>query len=1098
MAANLGDTGGSLENVKKSHRILVEKAIANGENIPLEVLADYPDLVPKKPLAILGDKPKAKAKPKVKPSEVKIDIAEQDKQIEKITKKMDDKKVTYEIFKNEDGIVHIKGKSPAGKPLNITVFADGSSTTGISGKDGKLVESDKKASVNTEEVPSHFQGTPTGIGIVAPGFKQRSNTTYKGFEFEEATLEERYKASHGVPKKTWIEKQKENIREVINMSTRTFRNVPPTEKNSEFIKEMVQYPKLKNLSSDETIRILDDITYDLSKDTFNVFSRKVLLDDLSEEVIKGNLLPGGFTPESVAKELVRIQPYIIHEVEAALAKREKHWDAIKTDYIKGMAEIGIDVSDKFNRKNYFRHQVLEYMQAKNILGEGNKMKTPTNRGFSKERKGTEMDINTDYLQAEYEVMGQMIHDKQVAQMIGRIKGKYDVSEELKVEAKKLREEAKAKGEELKITWQDMLPEGYSLWQPREGNAFHFADSLPDKMVQELQSGLATEISVKVEDLKKVMALGGKYKEYAIPSEIADKLNELYKTTEKNVLSKASKKILGGWKQWVLTINPLGVIKYNIRNAAGDIDASMLEPGVLKFSAQSAREVYSAMKSGVYTVGLKEFRDLGGFEDLTIAQEIGDVNKTGPFDRFKEKKGLPNLFKAYTGVTSNVTNYRESILRYAAFMYYKKALAQGKIKYGTSNPALVKGLTSNTDKAYKLSKDLLGAYDEISETGQVLRDHWIPFFSWIEVNFKRYTQAFKNAASSDIAKEQLSSKGKNTNTFNTVAQVGKNLGSTTNKALLVTTMLALWNATMHSEDEDSLPTSARETPHIILGSDDEGRVVYFNRLGSFSDYLDWFSLDNIQLDIKDIEKGRKTIKDQLIGMAKAPVNKFANSITPFVKVPAELISGKKLYPDVFNTSTIRNKAQYLAQSASVGVEYNRIVGLPMLGGIQDDMSNAIVYKSDPKAAAYNNTLDVKRKFEATKGKEPTSTYATTPKSNALYYYKLALKYKDEKSASKWVKKYAELGGTVKGLEASLEFLNPLKGYEPTEYEKLHPTYKNVYAKVQEKESLYNEFMSSLDVKEKEQLNLAIDYYNDLVNASDSNQLQNAIDRYGISK
>ena len=1022
-------------------------------------------------------------------------IEKQNKEIARITKKMDDKKVKYQLYKNEDGIVHIKGKSPTGNALNITVFANGENSSGVMGKEGKLIN---------DEVPAHLKGRTTKLESKQSGpnpsglnfnirrtdsdvnSENQINNNSK-YEFADEELARRYNDSHGVEEKTRISKIKSSVEEVVNMSTRTFRNIESNEKNSEFIKEMVQYPKLKNLASDDTIRILDDVTYGLNKNTFNTFSRKVLLDDLLEEVNSDHLLPLGFTPESVKSELLRIEPYITNEVREALDKRTKYWDTIKDEYVNAMGEMGIDISTKFNRKNYFRHQVLEYINVKNaaanaIKGEGNKLKTPLNRGFSKERAGTTMDINTDYLQAEYEVMAQMVHDKAVAQMIVRIKNNYDISDTLKAEAKKLRAEAKSKGEELKIVWTDLLPEGHSVWQPREGNAFISVNTLSEKMINDLTEGLADEINVKAGDIKKAMAMGGKYKQYVIPTEIANKLDELYKITEKNVLSKGSKKILGAWKQWVLTINPLGVVKYNIRNMVGDLDAVMLEPGVVKYSSRSAREVYAAMKNGVYTKDLKEFRDVGGFEDLTIAQEIGDVNKAMPFDRFKDKKSLPNLFKKYTDTTSSVSNYRESILRYASFLYYKQALTDGKVKYGASNPKLVKGLHSTQDKAYKLSKDLLGAYDEISETGQVLRDHWIPFFSWVEVNFKRYTQAFKNAGSKDIAIEQLENKGKNSNAVNVALKRLSNLGTTSSKAMIMTVMLMLWNALMHPDDEDKLPNSARDTPHIILGNDKDGKIIYFNRLGSFSDYLDWFSLDNIQLDISDIQKGRKTIKEQLISMAQAPVNKIVNSITPFVKVPAEFMAGKKTYPDVFNMSTIRNKPQYLAQSASLGVLYNRLMSIPMQGGIGDDMQNAIVYKSDPKLSAYYNVLDLKSNFEKQRGKEPSSTYATTPKSNALYYYKLSLKYDDEKTAEKWLNKYIELGGTSKGMDASMAFLNSLHGYEATEYQELHPNYKNVAPKLEEKSKLLNDFTSSLTPKEKEQLELAKQYYNELVNAS----------------
>src|SRR5690606_21167351 len=36
-----------------------------------------------------------------------------------------------------------------------------------------------------------------------------------------------------------------------------------------------------------------------------------------------------------------------------------------------------------------------------------------------------------------------------------------------------------------VTWEDIIPEGYTTWQPREGNVFFFADSIPSRYAEEL-------------------------------------------------------------------------------------------------------------------------------------------------------------------------------------------------------------------------------------------------------------------------------------------------------------------------------------------------------------------------------------------------------------------------------------------------------------------------------------------------------------------------------------------------------------------------------------------------------------------------------------
>ena len=39
-----------------------------------------------------------------------------------------------------------------------------------------------------------------------------------------------------------------------------------------------------------------------------------------------------------------------------------------------------------------------------------------------------------------------------------------------------------------LTWEDVIPEGYVAWQPRDGRAFYRAQALPEQMVEELLSG----------------------------------------------------------------------------------------------------------------------------------------------------------------------------------------------------------------------------------------------------------------------------------------------------------------------------------------------------------------------------------------------------------------------------------------------------------------------------------------------------------------------------------------------------------------------------------------------------------------------------------
>jgi hypothetical protein len=85
---------------------------------------------------------------------------------------------------------------------------------------------------------------------------------------------------------------------------------------------------------------------------------------------------------------------------------------------------------------------------------------------------------------------------------------------------------------------------------------------------------------------------------------------------------------------------------------------------------------------------------------------------------------------------------------------------------------------------------------------------------------------------------------------------------------------------------------------------------------------------------------------------------------------------------------------------------------------------------------------------------------TDKSNAMYYYKQALKYGDLKAAEKYLKKYLTpineggFGGTYKGLKESIKRAHPLDG-------------------IAQKDR--SEFMKTLSPKERQTLAYGIKWY-----------------------
>jgi len=865
----------------------------------------------------------------------------------------------------------------------------------------------------------------------APPVKKAVEGAPEAFKFSDETAEQLFKEGKGIKEKTIFEKTKDTIGEVATEFRRTFGELPETPEFAEAKRILLQTQKAKALSQDEAIRALDNITLPLKSTTdLDIFTKKLLLDDAMED-IGNDIAPAlGLTKEGVQRDLKDIEKFMTPQIKEALETRGKELKRVTDDYIKSMKDVGLDLTDRFKKENYFRHQVLDHYDAntRGTVGVGKSLKTPKERGFAKGRTGKGVNINTNYFEAEYEVMSQMMHDAQVAKRISEIKANYDITDTLKKQAK-----------EQGVKVNELIPEGYREWQPRDGEIFFTANTIPEAQANKLLEGALGELNVSADDIRQVLAVGPKRPSYIIPDEIAKTLDNFFIPKKRTALEKLAKPLLSKWKGWVLTGNPFSVAKYNIRNFTGDIDPVIsANPSSLKRVAKSKDEIWKAIKGGEFTPELKEYYNRGGFQATLAAQELGDVKKLEPFKRFKKDKTLIEKLiqpvkgtkDAYVNLTRDITDAREGVLRYATYLDYLDQMQKsgGTPKnFGASKKANVMALKDIRDRAYKLSNDLLGNYDEISEAGKRIRESLIPFYSFMEVNAKRYLNLVNNQVI-DPARELKMAKS-----LTGVAKITPKVASKIVKGVIAlnafTIMVNLWNQGVEKitgEDlSEKLPEDVRNRSHILLGQDKEGRPIYFTRVGALQDFTDWFGLDTAPSDLKDVLNNRMTIKEWATNVAKSPVNKIASGITPAIKTPVELLTRKNFYPDVFNPRTARERDVQLASSLQLADIYRKIAGKPSKPW-KDILQKAVVYTNDPNQSAYYEINSAKYRFNEKKKGKREFGFADNPKSNALYNYKIARRYGDKVAEEKYLQLYFDNGGSEKGLATSERSFNPLYG------------------------------------------------------------------------
>jgi hypothetical protein len=310
------------------------------------------------------------------------------------------------------------------------------------------------------------------------------------------------------------------------------------------------------------------------------------------------------------------------------------------------------------------------------------------------------------------------------------------------------------------------PKGYTTWQPDEGKLLFTVKTIPEHVIDRMMAKIATEgagtISAEelmgaLQSLRSMLAVGGLKYQMVLPEELAASLNSLRDEDAEGLFDALVAVPLSWWKRWVL-INPRRVIKYNLNNLSGDLDAIIAgNPSVVKKLPQAISELWQVMVKGeTPSDRYREAVERGVFDSGLSAQEIPDINYLSEFESLMNpekftKEPVRFVLSPFVKIwraLNKYTQFRENWMRYAAYLDYVEKLEAGEsmkeIGYGASSREMVDAVADNKDKAALLARDLVGDYGAISHFGKGIRRKVIPFYSWVEINTKRYWRLGINA------------------------------------------------------------------------------------------------------------------------------------------------------------------------------------------------------------------------------------------------------------------------------------------------------------------------------------------------------------------
>lgn len=913
--------------------------------------------------------------------------------------------------------------------------------------------------------------------------------------------------------------------------TRHWRAMPNSPRFADVSQQLRKLEAAPDAAMESSVRYLRELVGTMNAEEYDLFSRKVVLDDLSWDAGEGRDLPFGFTPTTLkaARQNVDAQVALNPKLIRAMRDRKFHNQQI-TD---AMVRTGVLTADQVKNPAYFRHIVLDYARNEAALARSpTKVKSP----YWAKRMGSTMDINANLLEAELDWLQKAKIDTVTAETLEWIKdsplnqreqlrqrardenkAKIDriiannpaarkedawfrsniargfqmVQEELEagnitnipphLEAQAASIESGSRAGEppyafmawvldhnkpgamgagmvlkyagLRKQWRRKTlgdsyvdpedvkglvshykPEGMAAFQPIEGRHLFTAKTISESALDMFVTKLGdtaspgldrTELQAALGSVRNQLVVGGDRYTMVIPEELAATLEEFGDRRGEGMVAQVFGGLQAAWKRWVL-INPRRFLKYNLNNQTGDLDAIVAgKPRALlrvKEAWTMLREASKGRPSQRYTEALER----GVFTSGLSAQEIPDINRLSEFRHLTDKQSFrpDKLTVAAIGkvwrVLQDTTNFREALFRLAAYLEYADEIESGKpqleIGYGASIPRIVDAVTDPHDRAALLARDLIGDYGAISVAGGWLRRYLIPFWSWTEINTKRYWRLTANAYTTSKAKG-----------IATGGLLGAGVAVRTGVSLyarmaLLYGLLYLWNNGLFPDEEDDLDEEQAAQLHMILGRDQDGKVISLRTQGALSDVLKTLGFHDAMLAWNRWRDGQGSPGSIATAAAKAPINRVATSTTPLFSMPVEQMIDKKLWPDVFEPRVIHDNWRHLFAALSVENEYDAVADRPSRGYLQSWVGS-IVYKRDPGEMAYDEARGIAYDWlERTKG--GSGGGGSSLRSEALRDYRMALRYGDESAARKALLRYEELGGTMKSLGQSIKRAHPL--------------------------------------------------------------------------
>jgi len=847
-----------------------------------------------------------------------------------------------------------------------------------------FIEKLKQQAIEAEPKKKGFLKEETGARPITGGplgQRARSDVIGGGGEVDisvgRAEVDTRLDAARGMEKPGRLAKLKEGWETVKHYATRAHAYIPNTTEFSAAREVLRLLKVVPHSGKDDAIRINAAILDPLGPKQYELFGRYAQIRNQLAALDLGQPLRHGFANRAeVEAYKVKLEAVIERtpDVKQALESRR---EAVREVVGAAVAHDLLPESALQNSETYFHQQVMMY-HAASAKYAGGSIYQKTKKSFQKHRVAAEglesldaeYDYNTDFLESEVSWMADALAGVQQEQLLDTLYRKYDVYEKFSTEAK-----------QRDVSLNKVVREDGTkgIFQADPGNAFYRAFSIPDKIAQKLQSGILESCELTKGQIKTVLAVGNQRRPAVLPKEIVAELEAAKKPQDPNWLTALNDMAIRAWKI-LSTIGPKRITAYEIRNMTGDLEPALAAHPEIIFEVKAAAiELRKMMKATTpLTQEMKVARNLGTTSSGFFTSEIGNIGMLPTFAHLDAKQKrfwhqATHPVETYLGAVGPLNNFREDLLRYAALRFYRKALAKGELKhFGASKRAVVRQLQKdmgNDVAAAHMSRQLLGDYGNMTVMGEWFRTKLYPFWSFQEINIKRWPRLAINAFQTG---ENRAETGKVAAKMFAVAA--------TMRLAQGQAALYVWNNIMAPliwgcDDDDDLPPNERANPHILLGRTADGSMRVFTNVGASGDFLEWLGINEAISMIGKYKAGQVTGTDIIKEMMKSPLEKMVGSLRPDIKGGFEVLTGQSLFPSPFTPRSV-DRGEAVAGIVGLRDEFKWVKGMALGDGTRPRKNywQRFFYRTlDPRALALNEVYDLRMRFLESKGSPRSGVY-----------------------------------------------------------------------------------------------------------------------------